>query len=141
MRAAPGWSDTGDYVHTESLLLELTAPASYPNAPTRIEFHSFPGEVHVLYGSQATAHSIAAEHARSHFGSSAQSIASTVVDCSIAAETAAVFGYADGTERGYRVSIVHKDRLFEIWLFGTDGLSAQSIQDGLGMIASMAWIF
>jgi hypothetical protein len=33
MRLASGWTDTGDYVHTESLHLELTAPDSYGYAP------------------------------------------------------------------------------------------------------------
>jgi hypothetical protein len=141
MRVASGWTDTGDYRHTESLLLELTAPATYVNSPTRIKFHAFPYDVPKDFGSQATAHSIASDHAAKHFGMTAQSIATAVADCSIATESAALFGYADGNERGYRLTVVHHDRLLEIWLSGVGGVGDQSVLDALAMIGSIGWTF
>lgn len=140
MRVASTWTDTGEYFR-ESLLLELTAPASYGYAPTRIRFWAFPGEVHVIYGAYATAHSIAVQHAATPEFSSAQSRATSVSDCLIGAEGAGVFGYAQGGERGYRLSMVHKDRLAEIWLFGTGGVSDSALRDALGMIGSIVWTF
>jgi hypothetical protein len=137
MRLAPGWTDTGDYRHTESLLLELSAPASYGNAPTRIKFHAFPFDVPKDFGPQATAHSIASVHTVQHLGTST----TTLADCAIAAEPAALFGYANGSERGYRLAIVHHERLLEIWLFGVGGLGDQSLQDALAMISSIVWTF
>jgi len=141
MRPASGWTDTGDYVHTESLLLELTAPASYGDAPTRIKFLALPIDVRADFGPQATAHSIAADHVAKHLGSSAQSVATSVADCSVAAESAALFGYADGNDLGYRLVIVHNDRLLEIWMAGSGGISDQALQDSLGMMGSIAWTF
>src|SRR5260370_39087926 len=65
VRPAASWTKTGDYQHTETLLLELTAPQSYGSAPTRIQFHSDLGAVHLGYGAGATAHSIAQKRADS----------------------------------------------------------------------------
>jgi len=140
VRVASGWIDTGNY-NREGLLLELTAPATYGYAPTRIQFLIFIPEVSISYGSQATAHSIAAEHAATHDLLTPQSVTSSVADCLVAAEPAAVFGYVDGNERGYRLSVVHKDFLLEIWLSGAGGVSNQAIQDALGMMTSITWTF
>jgi len=142
LRATPGWTDTGDYVHTESLLLELTAPASYGNSPTRIDFLAFPSDVKVDFGPQATAHSIAADEATTHQRfTSSQSTATLVTECSVAAEPAAAFGYAEGNARGYWLLIVHQDRLLAVRLFGTGGIGDQGITDALGMIGSITWTF
>jgi hypothetical protein len=142
LRVAPSWTDTGDYVHTESLLLELTAPASYGNSPTRIRFLALPYDVKADFGSQATAHSIAQEDATTHqHFSGPGSTATLVTDCFVAAEPAAVFGYADGKEHGYWLLIVHNNRLLGVRLFGTDGIGDQAINDALGMIGSIAWTF
>jgi hypothetical protein len=141
MRPASGWTDTGDYVHTDSLLLELTAPPSYGNAPTRIKFLALPIDVKADFGAQATAHSIAIDHVAKGFGLSSQARATSVVDCSVAAEPTALFGYADGSESGYRLVIVHSNRLLEIWMSGTGGLSDQAIQDALAMMGSITWTF
>jgi hypothetical protein len=140
MHPTSTWTDTGDYTR-ESLLLELTAPSAYGSAPTRIKFWSFPGEVHVIYGGEATAHSIALQHASTPEFNSAQSIASAVGDCSITGEAAAIFGYVQGSELGYRLSLVHKDRLFEIWLYGAGGVSDAAVHDALDMMGSIAWTF
>ena len=140
MRVASGWTDTGDYRHTESLLLELTAPASYGNSPARIQFHALPYDVQKDFGSQATAHSIAADEATSHqHFSSPRSTATFVTDCSVAGEPAAAFGYADGNELGYWLLIVRHNRLMGVRLFGTGGIGDQAIKDALGMMNSIAW--
>jgi hypothetical protein len=123
------------------LLLELTAPANYANAPTRIKFFAFLYDVQLDFGPQATAHSIASDHAASHFGSTTRSIATPVSDCSVAAESAAVYGYADGNVQGYRVAIVHHNRLLGIWLFGIGGVDDQAIKDALAMMSSIVWTF
>jgi hypothetical protein len=136
---AVGWADTSNYTHTESLLVELTAPTSDGYAPTRIQFHSVPGPVHLVYGSDATAHAIASQHAATHWGSSQESMASSVADCSVGGAAAGVFGYSDGSDVGFRLSIVHKDGLFEIWLFGLGGVSDQAVGDALAMIGSVTW--
>jgi hypothetical protein len=142
LREAPSWTDTGDYVHTESLLLELTAPANYVDSPTRIRFLAFPYDVKLDFGPQATAHSIAADEATTHQRfTSPQSTATLVSDCSVAAESAAAFGYADGNEHGYWLLIVHHDRLLAVQLFGAGGIDDQAINDALGMIGSIAWTF
>ena len=142
IRPAPNWTDTGDYIHTESLLLELTAPAGYGNSPTRIEFLAFPNDVKLDFGPQATAHSIAADEATTHQRfTSSQSTATLVSDCSVAADSAAAFGYADGNECGYWLLIVHHDRLLGVRLFGTGGIGDQAIQDALGMIGSVVWAY
>jgi hypothetical protein len=140
MRPAPNWTeDTTEYFR-ESLRLDLVAPDLYGYAPTRIRFWSLPGEVHVIYGSNATAHSIAVQHAAAPEFSSPLSVGTTVSDCSIAGEPAAGFGYAQGNERGYRFSVVHKDLLYEIWLFGAGGVGNLAGQDALGMMGSIAWL-
>jgi len=135
------WGDTGDYAHSETLLVELTAPNSYGFAPSKIQFHSDLGPVHTVYGSQATAHSIAQQHAAAikQDTNSSQGVAGTVRDCTVGGQPAAAFGYSDGTNFGYRVFVVHKDLLFEIWLFGAGGLANQTVQDALGMIGSLSW--
>jgi hypothetical protein len=142
LRLAAGWTDTGDYVHTESLLLELTAPTTFGFSPTRIRFYGFPYDVNHDFGAQATSHSIAADDSQTHQRfSSPQTIATPVIDCSVAGEAASAFGYADGPERGYWFFIVHHDRLVGIRLFGIGGISEQAIQDALGMAGSITWGF
>jgi hypothetical protein len=121
--------------------LELTAPTSYGYAPTRIKFLALPIDVRADIGPQATAATIAEDHIKRHFGSSSQSVATSVSECSVAAEPAAIFGYADGNEQGYRLVIVHNNRLLEIWMSGGGGFSDQAVQDALKMMASIAWTF
>jgi hypothetical protein len=135
------WIDTGDYAHSETLLLELTAPSLYGYAPSKIQFHSDLGPVHTVYGSQATAHSIAQKHATAikQDTNSPQAVAGTVRDCSVGGQPASAFGYSDGANFGYRLFVVHKDLLFEAWLFGAGGIANQSVQDALGMIGSLTW--
>jgi len=141
IRVVPGWPDTGDYVHTETLLLELTAPQSYGYGPTKIQFHSDLGPVHTVYSPQATAHSIAQQHATSiaQDTGAPQAVAGAVKDCAVGGEPASVFGFSDGTNAGYRLYTVRHDLLFEIHLFGNGGVSSQAIQDSLGMIGSLTW--
>jgi hypothetical protein len=140
MRLASGWPDTGDYKHTESLLLELTAATSYGYSPTRIQFHAFPYDVKADFGSQATAHSIALDEAKTHqHFSSPRSMATDVTDCTVATEPATAFGYSDGNERGYWLLILRHNRLFGIRLFGAGGIGDPAILDALGMLNSLAW--
>jgi hypothetical protein len=140
MRAPSGWTDTGDYRHTESLLLELTAPASYGNSPTRIQFHALPFDVHNDFGSSTTAHSIAADEAATHrHFTSPRSAATSVADCSVAGVPAAAFGYADSNERGYWLLFIHKDSLLAVRFFGIGGIGDQATKDALDMIGSIAW--
>jgi hypothetical protein len=142
MSAASGWTDTGDYIRTESLLLELTAPASYGNSPTRIKFHALPFDVQKDFGSQATAHFIAVDEATTHrHFTSPGSTATSVTECSVAAEPAAAFGYADGNERGYWLLIVRHNSLLGVQLLGTGGISDEAINDALGMMGSIMWTF
>ena len=141
LRIAPSWTDTGNYVGHETLLLELVAPQTYGFAPTEIQFHSDLGPVHIVYSPQATSDSIAQQHAASIASdlASPQAIAGTVSDCNVGGEPAAVFGYSDPTSAGYRLYVVHKDYLYEVRLFGSGGVSNQAIQDSVGMIGSLAW--
>ena len=142
IQPAANWIDTGDYVHTESLLLELTASTSYGYSPTRSRFYAFPYDVNADFGSQATAHSIAVDEATTQKRFTSPSLSATLVgDCSVAGEPTALFGYADGDERGYWLLIVRHNRLFGIQLFGTLGVSDKTIQDALAMMASVAWSF
>jgi hypothetical protein len=123
-------------------LLELTAPAGYGDAPTRIQFHSDIGPVHTVYGANATAHSIALQHASmiaDDLGSSSAT-ASNVADCSVGGQAAALFGYGNGSQVGYRVYIVHKDLLFEIRCSAQGELSSQALMDDLSMIGSVTWL-
>jgi hypothetical protein len=141
MRIPSGWTDTGDYTHTESLLLELTAPASYGNSPSRIQFLALPYDVQRDFGSSTTAHSIVANEAATHqHFTSPQSAATSVADCAVAGEPAAVFGYADGNERGYWLLFIHDNGLLGVRLFGTGGIGDQAIQEALSMIGSITWI-
>jgi hypothetical protein len=139
---APSWIDTGDYVHTESLLLQLTAPASYGYGPTRINFHAFPYDVPKDFGSKATARSISEDDSVTHQHITLpRLIATLVADCVVAAEPAAAFGYSEGNYRGYWLLIVHHERLLGVHLFGAGGVSDQALQDALGMIGSITWTF
>jgi hypothetical protein len=137
MRTAPTWSDTGDYSHTETLLVELTAPADYAHTPTRVQFHSDIGRV----SSSNTAHSIAAQNAATiiQYMNSPQAVAGSVSECAIGGDPAAAFGYSSGSEVGYRLYVVHKNYLFEIRLFGAAGIGDQAIQDVRGMMGSIVW--
>jgi hypothetical protein len=105
-----------------------------------MRFFIFTPAVSTKYGSEATAHSIAVEHAaKLDLLSSPQSRASSVADCSIGGESAALYAYADGNVHGYRLAVVHKDFLYELWLFGTGGLSDSALTDALGMMGSIVW--
>ncbi|MFI5281856.1 MAG: hypothetical protein ACHQ0J_01845 [Candidatus Dormibacterales bacterium] len=141
VRIATSWTDTGNYVGHETLLLELVAPRAYGFAPTEIQFHSDLGPVHMVYSPQATSNSIALQHAAfiALDLASPSAIAGTVSDCKVGGEPAAVFGYSDRTNAGYRLYVVHKDYLYEVRLFGSGGVSNQAVQDSVGMIGSLTW--
>ncbi len=141
IRPAAGWTDTGDYVHTESLLLELTAPASYGFAPTRIRLYAFPFDVLTDFGPTATAHSLATDETTSHRRITSPQLQTTAVsDCTVALEAAGTFGYADGGELGYWLLVIHQDRLFGIKLQGAGGIADPGIRDTLSMLGTIAWI-
>lgn len=142
IRPTPNWADTGDYQHTETLLLELTAPNVYGFAPSRVDFVSDLGPVHTVYGAGATAHSIAQQHAASIAQeTSPHAVAGTISDCSVGGEAAAAYGYSDETDSGFYVYVVHNDALFKVILFGAGGVSNQAIQDSLAMLGSLSWTF
>jgi hypothetical protein len=99
------------------------------------------GPVTTVYGPQATAQSIAEQHAKSitQDRNSPQAVSGPVSTCTIGGESTGVFGYSDGPNAGYHLYVVHKNFLYEIRLFGAGGLGDQAIQDALGMIGSLTW--
>jgi hypothetical protein len=141
IRVPSSWIESGKPPGNETLLLELVAPQIYGFAPTKLQFHSDLGPVHTVYGSKATPHSIAQQHAGSVASDTAlpHAVAGLVGDCTFGGEPAAVFGYSDGTYSGYRLYVVRKDFLYEVFLFGSGGVSRQAIQDAVGMIGSVIW--
>jgi hypothetical protein len=150
IRPAADWTETPTPQHTETLLLELQAPSTYEFAPTFIQFHSLLGPVHLTYGQEATAHSIAQQHAAAIANeTSPDAVAGPISDCRVGGEAAAVFGVsgdlnsASGAANGksFRIYVVHNDLLFEVILFGTGGIDNQAIQDSLGMLGSLTWTF
>jgi hypothetical protein len=143
IRPVSNWTDTGDYQHTETLFLELTAPDAYGFAPTRIEFQGGAvGPVHTIFGPGATAHSIAQQRADSIAQETSPSaVAGTVRDCRVGGEAAAAYGFSNGTISGFYIYVVHSDGLMEVVLFGSDGLGDQAIQDCLAILSSLVWTF
>lgn len=142
IRPAANWTKSGDYQHTETLLLELTAPQAYSSGRVFVQFHSDLGPVHTVYGTGATANSIAHAHAASaqqEIG--AKVMAGNVSDCSVAAEPSSVFGFSDGDFSGYRMYVVHQDSLYEFDLYWNGGgvVSNQAISDYLAMLGSVTW--
>lgn len=140
VRPAPSWTDTHNTGPTESRMLQLLAPASSGHMPTQITFHLFSPTALEQYGPKVTAHAVAAEWARTRNGHSREAVVTSPADCSVASEAAAVYGYADGSEAGYRFFFIHTSGLYSIWLSGTGGMSDQAIQDTLRMIGSITWL-
>jgi photosystem II stability/assembly factor-like uncharacterized protein len=136
---APGWTDTHNIGPTESRMLQLIAPATYGDMPTQITFHVFSGSALIQYGPKVTARTIAAEWGTTQYGHSREAVVTTPADCSVASEAAAVYGYSDGSEAGYRFFLIHKGLLYAIWMSGTGGISDKAIQDALRMIGSIVW--
>ena len=150
IRPASAWTETPAPQHTETLLLELAAPNAYGFEPTLLQFHSLLGPVHTVYGQEATAHSIAQQHAAAIAQeSSPDAVAGSVSDCRVGGEAAAAFGVSgalnlsSGTTKGsfFELYFVHNDLLFEVILVGNGGVSNQAIQDSLGMLGSLTWTF
>ena len=150
VRPSPEWTENPPPQHGETLLLEVAAPKSYGFAPTVLQFHSDLGPVHTRYGPQATAHSIAQEHAAAIAQEwSPNAVAGTISDCRVGGEAAAAFGVsgdltlASGTTNGsfFWIYFVHNDFLFEVILVGNGAVSKQAIQDSLGMLGSLSWTF
>jgi len=143
IRPALNWTDTSNYQHTETLLLELTAPDAYGFPPTRIVFQGGAvGPVHTIFGPGATAHSIAQQRADSIAQETSPSaVAGPVRDCSVGGEAAAAYGFSNGTISGFYIYSVRSDGLFEAFLFGSGGLGDQAIQDCLAMLGSIEWTF
>jgi hypothetical protein len=150
IRPAPDWTETPPAQNTETQLLELVAPNADGFAPTLIQFHSLLGPVHTVYGPQATAHSIAQQHATAIAQDwSPDAVAGSISDCRVGGEAAAAFGVSGafntsaGTVKGsfFWIYVVQNDLLFEVLLVGNGGLSDQAIQDSLGMLGSLTWTF
>jgi hypothetical protein len=150
IRPALEWTESPPPQHTESLLLELAAPNAVGFAPTLIQFHSLVGPVHTVYGPQATARSIAQQHATAIAQDwSPDAVAGSISDCRVGGEAAAAFGVSGafntsaGTIKGsiFWIYVVHNDVLFEVLLIGNGGVSDQAIQDSLGILGSLTWTF
>jgi hypothetical protein len=150
IRPAFGWTDPGPPQHTETLMLELDAPDAYGFAPTVIQFHSDLMPVHTFYGPQATAHSIAQQHAAAIAQEwSPDAVAGKVSDCRVGGEAGAAYGgsgdfnLASGTTSGsfFFIYFVHNDFLFHVLVLGAGGIDIQAIQDSLGMLGSLTWTF
>jgi len=141
LRLASGWADTGNDNPTESRVIELAAPIAYGDAPTLLQLHQFIGPVSTLYGKDATAHTVALREAASHLFTSPLAETSSVGDCTVGGDPAALWGYSDGGQVGYWILVVHKDLLHGIRLLGANGISDQAVDDALGMIGSISWNF
>jgi hypothetical protein len=150
IRPASQWTETPAPQHTETLLLELAAPNGYAFEPILIQFHGLLGPVHTVYGPQATAHSIAQQHAAAIAQDwSPDAVAGPISDCRVGGDAAAAFGVsgdlnsASGTTNGkfFWVYVVHNDLLFDVILVGTGGIDNQAVQDSLGMLGSLIWTF
>jgi hypothetical protein len=150
IRPAARWTETPAPQQTETQLLELAAPAADGFGPTLIQFNSLLGPVHTIYGQQATAHSIAQQHAAAVAQEwSPDAVASTISDCQVGGEAAAAFGVsgdlnlASGMANGkfFWIFVVHHDLLFKVIVVGNGGVGDQAIQDSLGMLGSLRWTF
>jgi hypothetical protein len=150
MRPAERWTESPAPQHTETLLLELQAPSAYGFTPILIQFHSLIGPVHTVYGQQATANSIAQQHASAVAQEwSPDAVAGQVSDCRLGGEPAAAFGVSgdlvtsSGTASGkfIWIYVVHNDLLFKVILVGIGGIGDQAIKDSLGMLGSLTWTF
>jgi hypothetical protein len=150
IRPASDWTEAPPPQHTETQLLELVAPAGDGFGPTLIQFHSLLGPVHTVYGQQATAHSIAQQHAAAIAQEwSPDAVAGPVSDCQVGGEAAAAFGVsgdlnsASGTTNGkfFWIYVVHNDLLFKVIVVGNGGVGDQAIKDSLGMLGSLRWTF
>jgi hypothetical protein len=135
VRLDPRWTDTSkDAGPTETRLIELTAPRTYGDVPTMMEFHSLLGP-----GNLTSAHSLAYEWRSTRHSNASSSRTTDITDCVVGGEPAALFGYSYAGQLGYEVYVVHKGFGFAIFLFGSGGVSDTAIRDALGMLSSIAW--
>jgi hypothetical protein len=112
----------------------LTAPLTYGNVPTMMEFHSLLGT-----GNLISARSLAYEWRGRRHSNASSSTTTDVSDCVVGGEPAALFGYSYSGQLGYEIYTVHKGYGYAIFLFGSRGVSDQAIGDALGMLSSIAW--
>jgi hypothetical protein len=131
-----GWTQVSAGA-SETVALQINAPAGYPDQPTTIKVQTFIGN---YYGQ--TAHGAALSWASQH--SSADS--NSIMDCSVADGAAAFVKYAGSGVVGYQFFMVRVDtqyqRLARLWgldLEGTGGLDSNSVADAMAVLGSWKW--
>ena len=158
-----GWRDSGDYSQSETLLLQLSAPASYGNNQVVFQLHSLIGP------RQGSSAHLQAQLAKEHIsqavftdaaGQSFQNpnpvTPSQIVDCPVGGEGAAFFNFSvqgrlgaspqalDPRTLSYWIYILHHPSqqfplLYLVQMSGVGGVDQQSMSDVKGILGSWKW--
>ncbi len=122
---------------SETVALQINAPATYAYNPTTITIQSFIGNY-----SGKTALSVARDWVRQHQYADPNSIAK----CSVANVDAAFARYSTNGLVGYRVFLIRIDqqtaglaRLWSLTVEGSGGLGADTIADAKRVLGSWQW--
>jgi hypothetical protein len=129
-----GWTETSSKT-SEVQIIQLTAPLSYGNAPSRVTVDSYIG----IVASTVTARRVADQEAQRESTADAQFAAGPVTDCQLQSDTAAFFSFTRGAATGYHVFLIHNQLLYDAIIQGNGGVSNQFILDSKAVLGSWNW--
>lgn len=120
---------------SETQLLVIDAPKSYPHQPTSIEVLSLLG-----YFPNQSPHDIAPQYyGPSHPGVPSVQLVGAVTDCRVQNDLAAFFQYSQGDRGGYLVLFLHAYYLYGVRVEGSGGVDPRAIHDAKQVLGSVRW--
>jgi hypothetical protein len=130
-----GWTDTSS-TNSEIQIIQLTAPASYADAPTTLTVNSLIG----IVAASVTAHQEATDDATAHSKADTSFAAGPVMDCKVQGDDASFYSFTDGGKTGNHLYLIHNHLLYDALLVGTGGISDQSLADYMAVLGSWTWV-
>jgi hypothetical protein len=142
LQIAPGWTPSAPTGESETLLLQLNAPASYGPHHVVFQLHSLLGPRH---GSTSHREADADRARQANQSSPGAAIASgSTTDCNVGNEPASFVRLTRGGATEIRIYVLHHfdgqyPFLYLVVVTGTGGVDSSSMQDIKRMLGSWSW--
>ncbi len=130
-----GWTDTSTTVASNgTLLLQLTASASYRDAPTTVQVHSLLGSV-----TGSSSREQARQSAAQYLQNPKPPAIGPILDCTIAGQPAAFFTLVSGPKTEIDFYLLHANFVYLVRVDGTGGIDPKAVADIKSMLGSLAF--
>ncbi len=130
-----GWTDTSTTVASNgTLLLQLTASASYRDAPTTVQVHSL-----LVSVTGSSSREQARQSAAQYLRNPKPPAIGPILDCTIAGQPAAFFILVSGPKTEIDFYLLHANFVYLVRVDGTGGIDPKAVADIKSMLGSLAF--